>query len=245
MVSIKEEYLEKFSEHKEYPSSELAETADNLHSAIQNQFNDHFKWCFLRSGRNYWLLEEKTGVWLAMNKFEIAQQMRDSDIEYDKEKLISVAYAYLEQFQDKGLTIKVPGAVARKLEDPFFHPIFVPYPDDWDKSEYNKLQRFQMLVWRYEMTPAEALDYWATRRMNQSAAEWAGKRNVQTEAVRKNVRQAEDKLGDDELGATHEKNLIQAVSVDEVPNGKPHNEEEDVFYVPTDESLGDWDPETE
>lgn len=71
--------------------------------------------------------------------------------------------------------------------------------------------------------------------MNTTPEGWGGKRNVQAEAVRKNVRQAKEKLGDGELGAAHERTRIRAVSTDEIPADGPHDPETDVFYVPTED----------
>lgn len=241
MVAIQEKYLKEFAANSEHTIDDLLETAENLHTAVQSQLNDHFENCHLHRGKNYWLFEEDNGVWLAFNKFELGEQMRNAGIEYDTDKLINVGYAYLDQFQERGLTIEVPGSVARRLEDPFFFPIFVPFPENWDSSKYHTFQQFQELVWRYNMTPAEALDYWVTEYLNRSSNKWAGKRDVQTEAVRKNVRQAKEKLNHDELGASHENSIIRPVSLDDVPDGDPHDAKEDVFYVPTEESLDEYE----
>lgn len=237
MDSIQDDYLRSAAAKSEYTEEELTQVAKDLQTAIQSRFNKHFERCHLSSGRDYWLLEEADGVWLAFTKSEIAEELTKANIEYDWEKVVRVAYSYLHEFQDRGLTIKVPGVIARQLKDPFFLPIFVSYPDSWKQSEYYTLQRFEQLVWRYEMSPAEALDYWAVERQSQSPHEWARKRGVQPEAVRKNVRQAKDKLNKKDTGASHENATLRVVSVDEIPSGEPHDADEDVFYIPTDESL--------
>lgn len=227
----------------EYTADELSQTAKELERAIQSRLVKHFERCRLKSGGDYWLLEDhrgRPGVWLAFNQFEFEEELRKADRDCDPGMLFAVASAYLEQFQARDLTIAIPGPVARSYNDPFFVPIHVGYPDGWEDGEWHAFQRFQELIWRYDMTPAEALDYWIVSRLNQSPSEWAGKRNVQAEAVRKNVRQASDKLLDDDLGAAHEREQIRPVNATDVPSDGLHDDEKDLFYVPTDGS-GEFD----
>lgn len=47
---------------------------------------------------------------------------------------------------------------------------------------------------RSGLSPAEALDYWATVEGDYSQSEWGGVRGVGRKAVNKNVRQAKRKL---------------------------------------------------
>ncbi len=44
------------------------------------------------------------------------------------------------------------------------------------------------------LTPPEMLDYWMTEELGNAPKEWASQRDVHPEAVRKNVRQAREKL---------------------------------------------------
>jgi hypothetical protein len=116
------------------------------------------------------------------------------------------------------VTLAVPGAIARYHKSDLWYPIHVPYPDEWQNGEWHSFQRFQELVSRYELSPAEALDYWAVERNNEDALSWGGKRNVQPEAVRKNIRQAKEKLNDEDLGAAHKTEQIQIVPAGDVPD---------------------------
>lgn len=245
VAPIGDEYLKDAAAGSGFTKEELQETADNLHQVIQNDLNDHFKRSRLESGMNYWLIEEFEGVWLAFTRFRLVEQMRKAEIEYEREQVIAVGYAYLERFQDSGLTIEVPGPVMRQLKDPFFLPILVRYPEDWKNGELHTFQRFHEFVLRYNMTSAEALDYWAVERMNQKPIDWAAKRDVEPEAVRKNVRQANEKLADEDLGASHERTALRPVQVEDVPSGDPHDAENDLFYIPTDESLEELDSHSE
>lgn len=234
-----ETQLKEIAAESELTIGELSETADKLEEAIQSRLLKHFKRCHLEAGRSYWILDRPNGAWLAFNEFQLHDEMKRADIEFDPGKLKSVASAHLDAFQAKDITIAVPGPVARSLKDPFFFPIFVEYPDGWDEGQIHSRQQLQELVSRYDCSPAEALDYWAVEEMYEDTVSWGGKRNVKPEAVRKNVRQAKEKLKDDDLGATHEDADIRPVRIKEVPAGDPHDPDKDIFYVPTEETVED------
>lgn len=53
-------------------------------------------------------------------------------------------------------------------------------------------------LFRRDLTPAEAVDYYACEKYSYKPDQWAAFRDVSGEAVRKNVRQAKAKLADDE-----------------------------------------------
>lgn len=231
---LQEQYLKEAASKTKYTIDELEETAEHLENAIQSRFHEHFERCRLDSGNDYWLYQDgKYTVWLAFNEFELQDEMRRADIEFEPGRLAAVASAHLHKFQSSGITIAVPGPVARSYRDPFFYPIHVRYPEGWDDGEWHAFNRLKELVWRYDMTPAEALDYWAVERMSRDSIEWGGSRGVQPEAVRKNVRQAKEKLQSEEGGAAHERETLRAVPEEEVPSGDPHDQDEDLFYVPT------------
>lgn len=236
----KQDYMEKAAANNDFTLSDLKETEEKLQSAIQSRLNEHWKRSRLQSGEDYWLLEDNHGVWLAFNDYELHEELRKAKIECDSDLVKVVAFAYLEEFQQRDATLAVPGGIARYHKSDLWYPIYVPFPDEWRNGEWHSLQRLQELVSRYKLSPAEALDYWAIERHNEDAISWGGKRNVQPEAVRKNVRQAKEKLNDGDLGAAHETEQIQIVSTDEVPNEKPHDNEKDLFYIPTEEQVNEF-----
>jgi len=239
-MARKQAYLEKAAENNDFTLSDLKETEEKLQSAIQSRLNKHWKRSRLKSGEDYWLLEGNHGVWLAFNDYELHEELRETKTECDSHLVKAVAFAHLEGFQERGTTIAVPGGLARYHKSNFWYPIYVPFPDEWRNGEWHSLQRLQELVSRYELSPAEALDYWAVERHNEDAVRWGGKRNVQPEAVRKNIRQAKEKLNDEDLGAAHETERFQIVPTDEVPDDKPHDEEKDLFYIPTTEQVDEF-----
>lgn len=236
-----DEHLSKVAAETTHTISDLRETADKLEQAIQSRLPEHFQSSRLYSGLDYWVLEHQDGrdrgIWLAFNKFELHEEMRETDIEFGSKRLLAVAHAHLDQFQALDLTLAIPGPISRKYEDPFFFPIFVSYPPNWEDSEWNTYQRFEELVGRYGLTPAEALDYWVLTRTNFNPTDWAGTRDVHPEAVRKNVRQAKDKMADIDAEPRRERNQIRAVDIDDIPDDSPHDTDTDLFYIPTAESA--------
>lgn len=238
MALIDERFIERFAAENEVTKSDLEEYAEEIHEALQENLHEHFRRCRLESGSDYWILEHpRDGVWLALTKYQIQEELRKTDHEIDHEKIHAVAHASLDEFQNKGWTVEVPGSVWRSRDADIFFPIYVRYPEGWMEGQYFTFQRIQEFVWRYEMSPAEAMDYWTTEYMNRKPESWAGKRNVGPEAIRKNVRQAKEKLDDPENGATHEKAQFKTVSLDDVPEDKIHDTDKDVVYVPTSEQA--------
>lgn len=242
-MALSDTHLTAAAAESRYTSDELEATDHNLERVLQSRLPEHFMHSRLRGGPNYWVLEQRQGqdkgVWLAFNKYELREEMREADQDYDADRLYAVAGAYLDQFQSMGLTLAVPGPIGRKFEDPFFYPVHVSYPEHWLNSEWHTFQRFEELVGEYGLSPAEALDYWVTTRTNKDSIDWSGARGVQPEAIRKNIRQAKAQIEDNDGEPRRERNRIRAINVDELPQGDPHDPDEDMFYVPTEESLPD------
>ncbi|SEP33477.1 hypothetical protein SAMN05216388_10982 [Halorientalis persicus] len=243
-MALSEQRLREKAANSEYTVDELDLLAESLERTLQSQLTEHFKQSRLKRGPDYWLLEDSHGVWLALSEYELQKMLKEAEVEFDSQKLLKIAFAHLESFQDMGYTIAVPMSVARYLEDSLFFAIYVRFPEEFQNGEYHTFQRFQELLYRYEMSPAEALDYWAVEHMNESARGWGAKRNVQPEAIRKNIRQAKEKLKDEELGATHENSVLRTASVDEIPPGKPHDPEKDLLYVPTEDYVEEHSEES-
>jgi hypothetical protein len=229
----KQTYFEEAAENNDIPLSDIQQEEQKLLKVIQNRLNKHYKRSRLESGEDYWILQDGNGVWLALNGYELREELREEKVDIDDKILKIIAYGHLEDFQEWDRTIAVPGSIARYHKSDLWYPIYVPFPEPWNDGRRHALQRLQEYVSRYDLSPAETLDYWATEWHSEDAISWAGKRNVDPEAVRKNIRQAKDKLEDEEMGAAHESERIRAVPVDEVPADSPHDKDNDLFYVPT------------
>lgn len=245
-MAVKHQYLTEVAAESTFTREQLATAAEVVEKALQDRLPRHYEHSRLRSGTDYWLLNNNqgtdAGVWLAFTIEELKKELRETGYDVESGQLAAVAIAHLEQFQAMGYTVGVPGPIARRTKDPAFYPIYVEYPEGWQDGEYNTLQRFQRLLARFDLSPAEALDYWAMERMNKASYDWSSVRGVGPEAVRKNVRQAEEKietLREDETETPYETNRLRVVDLEEVPSGDPHDPDKDMLYVPTDDSHPD------
>lgn len=238
-MGLKEEYLTEVAAEFEWTRDQLASTASKVEKALQERLPKHYENSHLHGGRDHWLMTVEQGVspgvYLGFNKRELARELREAGYEAEPGQVGAVAIAHLDQFQDMGFTVGVPGAIARQISDPVFYPVFVEYPEGWQNGEYHSLQRFQHLLGNFGLTPAEALDYWAMQRMGKDANDWAGVRGVDPAAVRKNSRQAREKMEgvrEDETESPYESSRLRVVDLQEIPSGDPHDPDKDMFYVP-------------
>ncbi len=73
-------------------------------------------------------------------------------------------------------------------------PIVVWKPEDWQRGE-DGVERIITWLLTIGLTPAQALDFWATVLRGISQSEWADTRGVETTTVTENVTAARDVLG--------------------------------------------------
>jgi hypothetical protein len=235
------DHLTEAAAHSEYTVDELKEAEEKLERVLRGELIEEFKKARLRSGPDRWLLQEahRQGYWLGYTEYELNEFVRESDEEIEEELIWRIAHSHLERFQEMGLTFSISGTRGRSLKDAMHYPIYVEVTDDWRRGEYNAFQRLTEHVSRYGLSPAEALDYFAVERFNMEPHEWAARRDVQPEAVRKNVRQARDKF--EEVKSTHEyeRRNFQLHKLKDVAETAPHDEENDRFIVPDTDGDGD------
>lgn len=238
---IRSDIVNQVAAESTFTASELKDGIQKLQDALEPRINYHYQKNCLEGGRDRLILKSDYSYWFAFVIHDIAREFEKSDMEMESDLLRTVALTHLEDFQDKGFTVSFSRQVANSLTEPFYYPIRVTFPEGWRKGKHNVKQRFQELVFHNEMTPAEALDFWMVDDMDEMPADWANQRRVDPEAVRKNVRQAREKIKDSELSATYEVNDIRAQEVEQIPEGEPYDEDAERFYVPTAESLPDDD----
>jgi hypothetical protein len=234
-MALNDRFLREASAEVNFTAEEIKSASEQVQSAIFERITEHFRDSRLRSGPDYWMLDCDTptkGVWLAFTLDQLQRELKKTDREINGELLQSVAEAYLMRFYEMGLTVRFSVQRAKTRTDPSYYPIYVSFPEEWRDSEWHTVQRFEELLLRYNMSPAEALDYWATENIGMSATDWASKRQVDPEAVRKNVRQAKKKFEPKETGATNEVNKIRAASVEEIPEEGVVDENDGLVYMP-------------
>ena len=242
--ALPDEFVRESAAESEYTVSQVEEAVQTIHDAVQDNLYDHYDDALNSGGPDHLLYEIGDEVYFALSPLEVVKEVRDYGAELDKYLVIAGADAYLRFFQDNGHTVSISGTLARHRSHPNFYPIRVFKTEEWKRGEAHALQMFQAYTSRAEMSAAEALDYWASNRMRDGAMGWAGYRDVGPEAVRKNRRQAEEKLDENGLGSGHENNDIRAVPTEKIPENGTHDEDEDRYYIPTDGVLV-WEDDEE
>lgn len=229
--------LEEVAAETEWPVDRLEKAAEQLNSAVLQRLPEHYDESRLASGPDYILQESHNETWLAMDPYDIDEDLNKAGVDMDPSLQRAVAIAHLEHCQAYGSTISVPIQIASQIEDPVFYPIRVEKTEAWKRAEFHMLQLFQAFVSRQQMTGSEALDYWVTTHFDQSVMDWSGYRDVGREAIRKNVRQAEDKIEEHGHGTGYDANDIRFESLDEVSEHGVFDEEERRFYTPRREDV--------
>lgn len=72
-------------------------------------------------------------------------------------------------------------------------PFIIDYPDNWALAREMIHQHWGYFL-HQRLSPAELLDYWMVQKTEFTPKNWAKVRDVHPEAVRKNIRQAKNKL---------------------------------------------------
>ncbi|RBI60076.1 hypothetical protein DMJ13_20640 [halophilic archaeon] len=72
-------------------------------------------------------------------------------------------------------------------------PFIIDYPDNWALARDMIHQHWGYFL-HQGLSPAELLDYWIVQKTEFTPKNWAKVRDVHPEAVRKNIRQAKNKL---------------------------------------------------
>ncbi len=232
-----EEAIRETAADSEYTAEAIEEAVKVVHDAVQSNLYDHYDSALNSGGPDNLLYEIGSEVFFAFSPREVLRQVKDYDDSFDNQLILLAIEANLNDFQADGRTISISGTLARHRDPPAFYPIGVQKTDEWQRGEAHALQMFEAYTSRAEMSASEALDYWATERMGKRADRWAGFRNVGAEAIRKNRRQAREKVSENGLGSGHENNDIYAVKKEDTPEDGVYDDDEDRYFMPFDGYL--------
>lgn len=234
---VRDSIIAETAEASGYSVEEVRRAVRVIHDAVRENLHEHYKRCWLEGGLDYHLFEVDDEVWFAMGRAEVADDLRSVDKELDLQLQAVGASAYQAQFQSNGDTISLYRNIVEQRENPMLYPIGTTKSEEWQRGEYHVMQVLQAFVNRAEMSPAEALDYWATEHRHNPPSEWAGSRRVGVEAIQKNQRQAEEKLAENGLGSGHDVNDVRVENEEDIPEDGVYDEEEERYYVPIDGTL--------
>lgn len=236
---IPEEHIVAIAADSKHTTDEIAEATRILHDVIQSRLPTHYEKCWHKGGKNHLLFNfnGQDAAFFAFNSYDLKDELRHSDDNLSDELLILAAESNLRFFQKQmGYSVSISKSTCAKITDPVYYPLYVEKTQEWKNGYYHAMQMFKRYLYQYEMSAAEALDYWALEKTNTDTTEWSTVRRVGREAVRKNSRSGSEKLTDESLGKTHEKNQISAVNVEDVPDDL---KDEDRVYIPLRDDLDD------
>lgn len=235
--AIREREVREVAADSAYTAEEIAAAAETVHKAVRTNLVKHYEKCFVEGGLNYHLYDIEDEAWFAMGEEMVHEDLRDYGADLDRSLVLSVLGAFERVFQGDGSTITIPRPIARRRKDPMFYPVRVRKSDEWLAGEQHVMQLLKAFTKRAEMTPSEALDYWATEWQSKQASWWAGQRRVSSEAVRKNTRKAVDKINENGLGDGYESNMLRVSDAEDRNDKDVYDEESERYYVPIDGTL--------
>jgi hypothetical protein len=241
-----DEQLTTYAAESSYTLSELKDAHETIVADLQSSLTDIYEQAVLRGDYpDRWVMEYRDkGVWLAYSHTEMFHRVREMDADIDMEVVELVLFASLDHMQHRDkYTLSVPGGLLRNRgsaradrDDPFYCPVFVPFPDQWKSGQRYTLHQFERLVSQYGLSPAEAMDYWVVDCQNVSPRSWAKLRGVTADAVRKNIRQAKEAFSEGGVDTKHDSITIEVAPLSEIPDDTPHDEDRDRFFTPVDPS---------
>jgi len=230
---ISDSIVTEVAAESEYPIEDLERAIMDVNDALQSRFTYHYKEAKLRRGTDHLAMRlGDSDFWFALTFRDVIGEVRRADLDIERKLLFHVADAHLADFQDSGFTLSIPLKLARRRKDPMYYPIHVDPPQEWSEVRYHTFQQLREFTSRHEMTAAEALDFWISEEANVSNNEWAAYRGVDPEAVRKNIRQAKEKYGDPNLGASLPEQRILTERLEEIPEGDRIPQDDDRMYIP-------------
>lgn len=203
----------------EFTVGELNELLDDFQESLEGEFYDLMRFNFVPGGSEEFLIRGlKDGYWFGMHVSELAPLF---DTEVSTEERVAIAYAHEVEFRNQGMAIEIPQSWAnhRNIED--YVPVMVASTGEFERGFQASIFHLMRLV-SYDMTPAEALDYYVVEDREWDKEEWIARRGVGREAINKNLRSARDKLDQEDLSnderLIHPAENIRAISREELEN---------------------------
>lgn len=202
----------------EYPvtADAVAAAVTELQESLAGKLNQLYEHAWLKGGPQNFLTETPEGPFFAMLAHDVADEF---DRDTDPDLINAVVAAHQNEAAIWGFDVDRPTAYADAYTTDFC-PVFVEFPDYWKAAQYHARIRMMYLL-HHDLTPAEALDYWALKQghgslsTNQNQSKWRAARDVDHEATYKTIRQAKEKLDDPDNQPYYEEQDIDIIKVDE------------------------------
>ncbi|MFC6720877.1 hypothetical protein ACFQGT_00330 [Natrialbaceae archaeon GCM10025810] len=207
-------------------ASEYAITFDELDTALaqlqgvlETKLNELYESAWLHGGPQNHLVNDTEGVFFAFVPPQLYRMDGVRQLDLDTETFNAITEAHQNQAAIWKFDVDRPTNYANTFTHDFF-PYFIRYPENWRDALYHaRLEMMHLL--RHDLTPAEALDYWAMHfgpsplKSNQSRDRWHAYRDVDREATYKTVRQAKEKLADEDHQPHYEEQDIRVTDIED------------------------------
>lgn len=213
-VPIKNDCIRDAAADHPVTTKQVRNVLRELQTALESKLNSLYEDAWIWGGAQTHLYDTEDGVFFAMTSHHLMQLL--DDVDKDAFRAACVAHEY--QAQLLGFTVDRPTSYADNLKSDY-QPVFVRYPDHWLDALHHARQRMMYLL-HHDLTPAEALDFWALEHGmgclsgDQARRRWHVARDVDREAVRKTRRQAKEKLRDVDRQPYYKEQDIETIEVD-------------------------------
>jgi len=199
---------------------QLSHALGQIQHALEPHINTYYEEAWLQGGEQNHLLDTPEGIFFGFTTTGLYNKKEISILDIGKDTFKAVRDAHQNQAEVWGFDIDRPTSYADTYVDDFY-PFYIQYPDNWLDAQYHARLRMKQLL-SYNLTPAEALDYWALEDgaasldTNSERQRWHSIRGVGREAINKTLRQARNKLNDPDNQPYHEKQDIQITEIEKI-----------------------------
>lgn len=195
---------------------QVYEALELIQQDLAGKLNQLYEEAWTDGGAQNHLADASDGVWFALIPFDVWEPIND---EVDEGVFMAAMDAHERMAADRfRFEIDRPTSYAAKLEQDY-RAFFIAFPEAWRSALYHARVRMKHLL-HHGLTPAEALDYWALEagpgrlQTNRAGDGWYAARGVDREAVNKTVRQAREKLGDEDCRPYYPEQVIRTAKVE-------------------------------
>lgn len=204
----------------EYPVTyeQLDQALAKVQEILVDHINEFYESAWISGGEQNHLADSPEGVFFAFTPTGFANRGEILNLDLDDDVFDAVCQAHQNEAAIWEFDVDRPTSYADTYVDDF-QPFYIEYPENWLNALYHARIRMMYLL-QHEMTPAEALDYWAlefgkaTLSSNQNQDRWRASRRVDREAVSKTRRQAREKMKDPDRQPYYKEQDIEIVEVD-------------------------------
>jgi hypothetical protein len=190
---------------------EIETVLDTVQSAAEDRLYQWYYDAWYRGEQHVLAEIDRDVVAFAFDELAWADAVDD---ELDSDEVSAAILAH--QYQARNVI--GAGVVHEMTSQPPRSPLFVRKPDAWQDGEASVGLKL-IELFKFGCTPPEVLDYWFAEVMGYGREEVAQFRGVRRPAINKNIRNAEEKVGDYEASEWfYPEENVRFVPVDELPD---------------------------